>query len=170
LCPFDAVAHISPSHECLEVPNGISVVEKPVPLDVATRAKWLHEGKERWLTTLPGWPRSRRNKRKSSRPRCVPVRVGVPCPPPLHLLNSLAPSPLRPTSDPAFCVRSTPQYGGLKPKAKLMPKDHKFFDSADWAMQQQGKPTVPKAASGLRASKEVSPGGLQGKPGAPSGD
>lgn len=35
------------------------------------------------------------------------------------------------------------QYGGLKPKTKLMPKDHKFFDSADWAMQQQDKPTKP---------------------------
>ena len=62
------------------------------------------------------------------------------------------------------------KYGGLKPKAKLMPKDHKFFDSADWAMQQQGKPAAPKPGSGLRASKEIPPGALQGKPGAPSGE
>jgi len=41
------------------------------------------------------------------------------------------------------------KYGGLKPKTKLMPKDHKFFDSADWAMQQQDKPTKPAVVSGL---------------------
>lgn len=30
------------------------------------------------------------------------------------------------------------KYGNLGPKKKLMPKDHKFFDSADWALSKQG--------------------------------
>eukprot|EP00201_Polytomella_parva_P006951 CAMPEP_0175078320 /NCGR_PEP_ID=MMETSP0052_2-20121109/24031_1 /TAXON_ID=51329 ORGANISM="Polytomella parva, Strain SAG 63-3" /NCGR_SAMPLE_ID=MMETSP0052_2 /ASSEMBLY_ACC=CAM_ASM_000194 /LENGTH=95 /DNA_ID=CAMNT_0016348185 /DNA_START=32 /DNA_END=319 /DNA_ORIENTATION=+ len=29
------------------------------------------------------------------------------------------------------------KYGGLKPKKKLLPKDHKFFDSADWALNKE---------------------------------
>ena len=29
----------------------------------------------------------------------------------------------------------TPQYGGMRPKRKLMAKETKYFDSADWAMQ-----------------------------------
>ncbi|KAK9829790.1 hypothetical protein WJX72_007932 [[Myrmecia] bisecta] len=33
------------------------------------------------------------------------------------------------------------KYGGLQPKKKLMPKDHKFFDSADWALAKQGVKT-----------------------------
>ncbi|CAG9467363.1 unnamed protein product [Pedinophyceae sp. YPF-701] len=46
------------------------------------------------------------------------------------------------------------KYGGLKPKQRLLPKDHKFFDSADWAMQKQNpgargapkpSPQAPKA-------------------------
>lgn len=24
------------------------------------------------------------------------------------------------------------KFGGMKPKPKLIPKDHKYFDSADW--------------------------------------
>lgn len=31
------------------------------------------------------------------------------------------------------------KYGGLKPKKKLLPKDHKFFDSADWAMNKEAQ-------------------------------
>lgn len=32
------------------------------------------------------------------------------------------------------------KYGALKPKNKkgLMPKEHKYFDSADWAMAKEG--------------------------------
>lgn len=30
------------------------------------------------------------------------------------------------------------KFGGLKPKAKLIPKDHKYFDSADWALAKEG--------------------------------
>ncbi|PNW83115.1 hypothetical protein CHLRE_06g307200v5 [Chlamydomonas reinhardtii] len=41
------------------------------------------------------------------------------------------------------------KYGGLKPKKKLLPKDHKFFDSADWAMNKEAqkkgeKPPAPE--------------------------
>ena len=31
------------------------------------------------------------------------------------------------------------KYGGLLPKKKSGVKDHKFFDSADWALSQQGR-------------------------------
>eukprot|EP00740_Mantoniella_antarctica_P004527 CAMPEP_0181364088 /NCGR_PEP_ID=MMETSP1106-20121128/9163_1 /TAXON_ID=81844 /ORGANISM="Mantoniella antarctica, Strain SL-175" /LENGTH=75 /DNA_ID=CAMNT_0023478705 /DNA_START=334 /DNA_END=561 /DNA_ORIENTATION=+ len=31
------------------------------------------------------------------------------------------------------------KYGGMKPKKKLIQKDVKYFDSADWALQQQDK-------------------------------
>lgn len=31
------------------------------------------------------------------------------------------------------------KYGGLKPKNQLLPKEHKFFDSADWALAKEGK-------------------------------
>ncbi|KAK9865866.1 hypothetical protein WJX84_007971 [Apatococcus fuscideae] len=38
------------------------------------------------------------------------------------------------------------KYGGLQPKKKLMPKDHKYFDSADWALSKQGIKTEQVAA------------------------
>eukprot|EP00877_Chromochloris_zofingiensis_P014254 jgi/Chrzof1/9082/Cz03g35130.t1 len=31
------------------------------------------------------------------------------------------------------------KYGGLKPKQRLIQKEHKFFDSADWALAKEGK-------------------------------
>ncbi|KAK9814028.1 hypothetical protein WJX73_009606 [Symbiochloris irregularis] len=30
------------------------------------------------------------------------------------------------------------KYGGMKPKKRLIPKEQKFFDSADWQLQKQG--------------------------------
>ncbi|GBG00643.1 hypothetical protein Rsub_13359 [Raphidocelis subcapitata] len=40
------------------------------------------------------------------------------------------------------------KYGGaLKRKAPLMPKDHKFFDSADWALAKEGKGEQPSVAA-----------------------
>uniref|UniRef100_A0A7S0RBX9 Negatively light-regulated protein n=1 Tax=Pyramimonas obovata TaxID=1411642 RepID=A0A7S0RBX9_9CHLO len=44
------------------------------------------------------------------------------------------------------------KYGAANPKAKLIHKDVKYFDSADWALQKEGKtpkdaqPPVPSEA------------------------
>ena len=44
------------------------------------------------------------------------------------------------------------RFGGLKPKPKLLPKDHKYFDSADWALAKEGK-----KADAARTSQEQLP-------------
>ncbi|KAL3152042.1 hypothetical protein ABBQ32_001155 [Trebouxia sp. C0010 RCD-2024] len=36
------------------------------------------------------------------------------------------------------------KYNNIGAKKKLMPKDHKFFDSADWALSKQGVKTENK--------------------------
>lgn len=41
------------------------------------------------------------------------------------------------------------KYGGLLPKKKQGPKDHKFFDSADWALSQQGQGGQANSQQGL---------------------
>jgi hypothetical protein len=45
------------------------------------------------------------------------------------------------------------KYGGLKPKKKLIPKDHKYFDSADWAMAKEG--VNPKDGSPIPPQQEI---------------
>jgi len=35
------------------------------------------------------------------------------------------------------------KYGGMKPKKKLIQKDVKYFDSADWALQQVPRSRPP---------------------------
>lgn len=52
------------------------------------------------------------------------------------------------------------KYGGLQPKKKLMPKDHKYFDSADWALSKQGIKTEQVAAqehSGVEPKPKLEP-------------
>ncbi|KXZ54562.1 hypothetical protein GPECTOR_4g627 [Gonium pectorale] len=54
------------------------------------------------------------------------------------------------------------KYGGLKPKKKLLPKDHKFFDSADWAMNKEAqkkgdKPPAPDQQETLPPKLEPMP-------------
>ncbi|GBF92902.1 hypothetical protein Rsub_05738 [Raphidocelis subcapitata] len=40
------------------------------------------------------------------------------------------------------------KYGGmLKRKQPLMPKEHKFFDSADWALAKEGKGEQPSVSA-----------------------
>lgn len=52
------------------------------------------------------------------------------------------------------------KYGGMKPKQRLIPKEQKFFDSADWQLQKQGvkgpeQPATPSANLAPRlASKQ----------------
>ncbi|KAA6426692.1 MAG: hypothetical protein FRX49_03802 [Trebouxia sp. A1-2] len=47
------------------------------------------------------------------------------------------------------------KYGNMGAKKKLMPKDHKFFDSADWALSKQGVKTENKQdAFGLEPKLE----------------
>ncbi|KAL6779579.1 hypothetical protein ACKKBG_A12845 [Auxenochlorella protothecoides x Auxenochlorella symbiontica] len=35
------------------------------------------------------------------------------------------------------------KYGGMLPKKKQGPRDHKYFDSADWALSKQGSGQPP---------------------------
>ncbi|KAG7673411.1 hypothetical protein Ndes2526B_g03143 [Nannochloris sp. 'desiccata'] len=45
------------------------------------------------------------------------------------------------------------KYGGLLPKKKLAPRDHKYFDSADWQMgKQKGGSATPKLQPKLEPS------------------
>lgn len=46
------------------------------------------------------------------------------------------------------------KYGNLKPKKKLIPKEHKYFDSADWALAKQGVKTEQAALSGIQEGLE----------------
>lgn len=42
------------------------------------------------------------------------------------------------------------KYGGLlKRKQPLMPKEHKYFDSADWALAKEGKGEQPAVTEAL---------------------
>lgn len=44
-----------------------------------------------------------------------------------------------------------PRAQGLKPKKPLVSKDKAYFDSADWAMQKEQQPQVPKPGQGKSA-------------------
>jgi hypothetical protein len=49
------------------------------------------------------------------------------------------------------------KYGGLLPKKKLLPKDHKYFDSADWMINKQkggAQPVGPGLPLHLRPKLE----------------
>lgn len=54
------------------------------------------------------------------------------------------------------------KYGGLLPKKKVAPRDHKYFDSADWALSKQagggaGAPPPQQQAPGARLEPKMNP-------------
>jgi hypothetical protein len=95
-----------------------------------------------------------------------------PSPQPLSLLSVSSPQSAEAAAEAALRAK----YGGLLPKKRVaLPTDHKFFDSADWALSkaqdaQQAQQAARTAASGpLGMVQPCAPGGGGLPPGLPTG-
>mmetsp|Transcript_36357 Transcript_36357/g.50512 ORF Transcript_36357/g.50512 Transcript_36357/m.50512 type:complete len:98 (-) Transcript_36357:174-467(-) len=55
------------------------------------------------------------------------------------------------------------KYGNLNPKAKLIQKDVKYFDSADWALQKEGSAQAEPAEGEEALPPKLLPSGSREK-------